>query len=137
MTSVRKVGQLPKSCISATLLRLFALQPLRSRTLLRPDSSDPIRQRGVQGRVLAITLKRKTNGAKGEELNPAAVGKSGKNFSLRRDIERYFRFLLAGSKYLICQHFLTISSGCDGGIPSGPSRAILMFLPFDISQVDK
>jgi len=39
-----------------TIVRhLFALQPLRSKTLLRPDSSDPIRQRGVQGQVLAIT----------------------------------------------------------------------------------
>jgi hypothetical protein len=28
----------------ASLRRLFALQPSRSRTLLRPDSSDPIRQ---------------------------------------------------------------------------------------------
>jgi hypothetical protein len=31
-----------------TLRRLFAHQPLRSKTLLRPDSSDPIRQRGVR-----------------------------------------------------------------------------------------
>ena len=37
------------------LRRLFALQPLPLKTLLRPDSSDPIRQRGVHGQVLAIT----------------------------------------------------------------------------------
>ena len=28
---------------------------VRSKTLLRPESSDPIRQHGVQGQVLAIT----------------------------------------------------------------------------------
>jgi len=31
------------------------LRPLRSKPLLRPDRSDPIRQRGVQGQVVAIT----------------------------------------------------------------------------------
>jgi len=33
--------------------------PLRSKTRLRPDSSDPVRQRGVQGQVLAITPQNK------------------------------------------------------------------------------
>src|ERR1019366_5335288 len=38
----------------ATLRHWFAVQPLRAKTLLRPDRRDPIRQHGVQGQVLAI-----------------------------------------------------------------------------------
>jgi hypothetical protein len=53
----RFCSQLTLSGDYTTLRRLFALQPLRSKTLLRPDSSDPIRQRGVQGQLLAITYK--------------------------------------------------------------------------------
>ena len=43
--------------VYTTLRHLFSLRPLRSKSLLRPDSSDPIRQRGVQSQVLAITPK--------------------------------------------------------------------------------
>jgi hypothetical protein len=46
-----------KPGVYTTLRRLFALQPLRSKTLLPPDSSDPIRPRGVQDQVLAIKAK--------------------------------------------------------------------------------
>lgn len=47
--------QMAKSGVYTTVRHLFALQSIRSRTLLRPDSSEPIRQRGVHGQVLAIT----------------------------------------------------------------------------------
>ena len=40
-----------------SLRRLFALQPLRSKPLLRPDGSDPIGQRAVQGQVFHLRNK--------------------------------------------------------------------------------
>jgi hypothetical protein len=44
----------------------------QKKTLLRPDGSDPIGQRGVQGRVLAITLEELARSAE-RTLSPRAL----------------------------------------------------------------
>ena len=51
----RVISQVTYPGHSTTLRHLFALRSVRSKTRLRPDGSEPIRQRGVQGQVLAIT----------------------------------------------------------------------------------
>src|SRR5208283_3390349 len=69
------------------LRRLFALQPLRSKTLLRPDSSDPIRQRGVQVKswLSHLSLSRRTGAADAAPLRTLHADRMLRSHRNRRE----------------------------------------------------